>query len=472
MTSTPDDGKPDLLVALRAIVGDDGVRADGGSLAEYGRDWTRVHEPAPSVIVLPRSTTEVSRVLALCDARSVAVVPSGGRTGLAAGAVAAQGELVLSLARMNRVGDVDEAAHTVEVEAGAITESVHERCRAHGLTWPVDLASKGSSQVGGNLATNAGGVRVIRYGPARRWVLGVVAVKMNGDVLRLGGALEKNNTGYDLRDLLIGSEGTLAVITEATLKLTRLSPPGELLLFALDDLDAVLRLCASARAADFELAAFETFTDACLAQVERCDNGRSPFAERAPSYALVETEPRGGAASDAVEGWLARVLDDGLVRDGVRASSQSQARALWALRENITESLARDGLVHKDDVAVPVGALPDFVRDLEAVLARLGGDVELFLFGHVGDGNLHVNLRTPHDAPREPFAALTRALEQEMGALLQRYGGSVSAEHGIGLLKKDLLHYSRSAEELELFRAIKRAFDPRGLLNPGKIFDP
>jgi len=459
----------DLLAALRGIVGEDGVVTEADALVTYGQDWTRAVDPRAQAVCFPRSTEEVSRVLAACSRAGVAVVPSGGRTGLAAGAVAAHGELVLSLERMHAIGEVDATALTVHVEAGAVTQAVHERCAKHGLFWPIDLGSKGSCQVGGNLSTNAGGLRVIRYGGTRGWVLGVVAVKMDGEVLRTGGARIKDNTGYDLRDLLIGSEGTLAVITEATLKLVRLPAVPRVMLFALRDLDAVLGLLGRARKGPFELCAFEFFQDACLVEVERMLNGRSPFAARAPVYALVEVEPRGD--DDALAAWIEDALAQEGVQDGVLASSEKQARDLWRLRENITESLARGGLMHKADISVPVATLPAFVHELvEMLRARVAG-VALFLFGHIGDGNVHVNLQKPADMSREEFLDRAHDVDHAMGALLAAHGGSVSAEHGIGLLKKELLGYTRSEVELALFRGIKKVFDPQGLLNPGKIFD-
>jgi FAD/FMN-containing dehydrogenase len=437
----------------------------------YASDWTRHHEPRASAVAFPRSTAEVSTLLRLCFEHEVWVVPSGGRTGLAGGAVATRGELVLSLEKMNAIGALDTAALTLHVEAGAITEAVHERCRAQGLTWPIDLAAKGSSQIGGNIATNAGGVRVIRYGPTRQWVLGLTAVTMGGAVLRPGGALEKNNTGPDLRQLLIGSEGILAVVTEAVLKLTRLPPPTSVLLFALVDVQAALRLCDAARRGPFGVTALEMFTEACLLEVELRGKGRSPLATRAPVYALLEAEPTSPLGEAALDGWLAGLLEDGLVIDGVKADTPAKARALWALRENITASLGERGLVHKDDVAVPVSALPAFVHDLQELFAARYPELELFLFGHIGDGNLHVNLPKPAALAKDAFLARMAEVDHALGAVLQGYAGSVSAEHGIGLLKKPLLAYTRSPEELALVKAIKRAFDPKDLLNPGKVID-
>ncbi len=256
------------------------LSTDPGDLATFGRDWTRVVDPAPSAIALPRSTAEVSRLLRLARAYGIPVVPSGGRTGRAAGAVAARGELVVSLARMRRIDPIDVLGATVRVQAGAVTEEVHRHAAPHGLTWPVDFASKGSSQVGGNIATNAGGIKVIRYGLTRNWVLGLEVVLANGDEVVIGGALEKDNTGIDLRQLFIGSEGTLGVITAATLKLTRLPGKLDVFLFAVPDLAAVLALFREARRGPFTIMAYEFFTDRCLARLRRHRRVASPLPPR------------------------------------------------------------------------------------------------------------------------------------------------------------------------------------------------
>jgi FAD/FMN-containing dehydrogenase len=442
---------------------------DAGELATYGRDWTKVHTPAPSLLVRPRSTAEVSRFLSLCDAYRVPVVPSGGRTGLAAGAVAASGEVVLSLERMRAMHPVDTLGQTVRVEAGAVTEAVHAHCAKAGLFWPVDFASKGSSQVGGNIATNAGGVRVIRYGLTRQWVLGLTVVTATGEVLELNGALEKNNTGVDLRQLFIGSEGILGVITEATLKLTRLPGPVNVFLFALDSLQAVLTLFEEARHGPFTIMAYEFFTDACSARLERHRGLRPPFEAKASHYVLLEVEaPRDGA----LDAWLGGLFERGLVRDGTLAADSSQARRLWELREGISESLSATGMPHKNDVALPIAALKAFCADLEALLARRYPGWELCLFGHIGDGNLHVNVMKPDAMPKDEFLERTHDVDADLMALVRSHRGSVSAEHGIGLLKRDWLGHSRSAAEIELMRRLKALFDPRGILNPGKVLPP
>ena len=459
--------------ALRALLADalppDALSDDPDDLATYGRDWTKVYAPAPSLVAFPRSTDEVAAVLARCDANGVAVVPSGGRTGLAGGAVARNGELVLSLARMRAMGPVDPVALTVHVEAGAVTEAVHHHCAPHGLTWPVDFASKGSSQVGGNIATNAGGVKVIRYGLTRQWVLGLVVVTARGDVLRLNGALEKNNTGLDLRQLFIGTEGTLGVITEATLKLTRLPPPQTVLLLGVSDLQAVLALFDAARRGPFTLSAFEFFTDRCLARLRRHRSVKPPFDTECTHYVLMEVEPND---PDALSSWAAKLFEDGLALDGTMSQDGTQAAALWALREGISESLSATGLPHKNDIALPLAALHTFCNELEALLAERYPDWELCLFGHIGDGNLHVNVMKPDAMAKDDFLAKTHEADAHMFELVRRHHGSVSAEHGIGLLKKPWLGHTRSPAELELFRAFKRALDPNNTLNPGKVIDP
>jgi glycolate oxidase subunit GlcD len=437
-------------------------------LAEYGRDWTRVYAPAPSTIALPRTTDEVARLLRLCNDAQVAVVPSGGRTGLAGGAVAKNGEIVLSLSRMRKLSDIDVLGSTLRVQAGAVTEAVHQHCEPLGLTWPVDFASKGSSTVGGNIATNAGGVKVIRYGLTRNWVLGLQVVTPTGDVLELNGALEKNNTGLDLRQLFIGSEGILGVITEATLKLARLPARQSVLLFAVDDVASVLRVFRDARKAPITIAAFEFFTQKCLDRVQRHRKVRSPFEPSYGCYVLLEVED---TEEDALETWLASLFERGLIHDGALAQNSTQAAELWALREGISESLSATGLPHKNDIALPVAALEGFCAELDQTFAKNYPDWEICLFGHIGDGNLHVNVMKPDALDQATFLKRTSEADHAMFTLVQKHGGSISAEHGIGLLKKPYLPYSRSAAELNLIRSVKAALDPKGILNPGKVLD-
>ncbi len=439
---------------------------DPGDLSEYGRDWTKVYTPNPIAIAFPRTTEEVSKLLALCDRDRIAIVPSGGRTGLAGGAVAKDGELVLSLSRMRRMDPVDVLGSSVRVQAGAITAAVHDHVAAFGLTWPVDFASKGSSHVGGNLATNAGGVKVIRYGLARQWVLGLQVVLANGAVLELGGALEKNNTGIDLRQLFIGSEGILGVITEATLKLVRLPEKLDVLLFAVADLPGVVRLFRDAKKGPFTISAFEFFTDRCLDRLIRHRKLRSPFSEATSHYVLLEVE---AASPDALEAWTVSLFERGIVQNGTMAQHADQARELWTLREGISESLSATGFPHKNDIALPVANLEAFCNELDSIFQSCYPSVEICLFGHIGDGNLHVNVMKPDSLSKEEFFTQTKSADRDLFALVKKHGGSISAEHGIGLLKRDYLSYSRSPEEIDVMRTLKRALDPHLILNPGKV---
>ncbi|MGK5084829.1 FAD-binding oxidoreductase [Bdellovibrionota bacterium FG-1] len=450
----------------------DFLTRDPQALETYGRDWTKVYRPRPSAVVFPRTTDEVSRFAKLCTEHRVALVPSGGRTGLAGGAVAAHGEIVLSFVRMNHLGPVDCLAHTLRVQAGAVTEAVHKHCEPHGLTWPIDFASKGSSQVGGNISTNAGGVRVIHYGMTRNWVLGLQVVLMNGEVLELNGALEKNNTGIDLRQLFIGTEGTLGIITEATLKLIRLPEKLDVFFFAVQDMKAVFQLLLEARRAPFTLMAFECLTHPCLEAVTVNLNLKSPFGEQYGAYVLMEVERPSSADAQAVlDGWLSSLFEKGLVLDGTLAQSPREARELWMLREGVAESLARKAFLHKNDIALPISELEFFVAAMGDLFRDQYAGIDVYFFGHIGDGNLHVNALQPEGMSREAFVQHTKAADRDLFALVQKHRGSVSAEHGIGLLKKGALAYSRTPVELELFRAMKKIFDPLGLLNPGKILD-
>lgn len=437
----------------------------------YGRDWTRFHEPRPMAVALPRTTEEVAQLLRSASELGISVVPSGGRTGLAGGAVAANGELVLSLERMNHAGPVDIASRTVRVQAGVTLEALHQHCEPDGLVWPVDLAAKGSCHVGGNIATNAGGIRVVRYGVTRNWVLGLQVVLMNGETLELNGALEKNNTGIDLRQLFIGSEGILGIITEATLKLVQLPEDAKTLAFAVRSLDQVLSLLAAARKSqDFDILAFEFLDRKCLECVVKHSGLAHPFAPELRSelefMVVLELESRKGRELDP---WLESVISADLVLDGMIAQNRAQAQAFWAYRERVAECLYQESLPYKFDISVGVAQLPAFLARMHEALAATCPELEVYNFGHIGDGNLHVNLLMPEGMAKDAFKKECARADERVFEVLRDFRGSVSGEHGIGLLKKASLHYSRTETEIELFRGIKRVLDPRGLLNPGKI---
>jgi FAD/FMN-containing dehydrogenase len=299
-------------------------------------------------------------------------------------------------------------------------------------------------------------------------VLGLQVVLASGAVLELNGALEKNATGLDLRQLFIGSEGTLGVVTEATLKLARTTTRLDVLLFAVPDLAGVVRLFREVRASPFVLSAYEMFTDRCLARVLRHRAMRSPFSGEASHFVLVELE---GAEGESLEKWLEGLFERGIVQDGVLAQSGAEARDLWALRESIGESLSATGFPHKNDIALPVAALESFCAELGDVFARRYPGWEICLFGHIGDGNLHVNVMKPEDMEKGAFLGRAKEADRDLFDLVKKHTGSISAEHGVGLLKKPWLGWTRSEEEIEVMKAVKRALDPQNLLNPGKVFD-
>jgi FAD/FMN-containing dehydrogenase len=439
-----------------------------GDLEHYGRDWTRRWMPAPLAIALPATAQDVQVVVRWANRHRVAIVPSGGRTGLSGGAVAAQGELVLSLERMNRVLGFDPVDRTLTVQPGISLQAVHDAAKEHGLIYPVDFAARGSCSIGGNIATNAGGIRVIRYGNTREWVAGLKAVSGAGEWLELNRGLIKNSSGYDFRHLLIGSEGTLGIVVEATLKLTDPPPPSQTMLLALPDMDALMQVFALFRAR-LSLQAFEFFTDIAQKHVlahgaQRALEGDYPF------YVVTEFDAIDAAALDVALAAFEHGMEQGWIVDGVIAQSEAQAAALWRLREGITESLAPHR-PYKNDISVRIGAVPAFLHEMQALLTREYPDIEVVWFGHIGDGNLHINVLKPATLDDAAFIAQCEHVTKLLAATLQRHGGSISAEHGIGLVKKPYLGSTRNAAEVELMQGVRRVFDPQGILNPGKLFD-
>jgi FAD/FMN-containing dehydrogenase len=460
--------RPDILDSLAAVVGADQVIIAAAELRHYGVDRTRHWSPAPLAVVRPGSAAEIRDILQLANRERLAVVPSGGRTGLSGGAVAARGELVLSLERLRRILAVDRESATLTCEAGVTTAEVQAAAQEAGLWYPVDFASAGSSQIGGNIATNAGGIRVLRHGMTRAWVRGLQVVTGKGEWLELGRGLVKDNAGYDLMQLLIGSEGTLGVICTATLALAPPPPPSAVLLLGAEDLAALPAALAALRARCV-VCACEFFSETALALVIAHQGLARPFAP-VPWYLLVEFEQSGDNGLEGALEAFEALRSRGLVQDGVLAQHQGQAQALWRLREEISDTLAVRQ-PYKNDVAVRTSRLPDFLERARRLCAERFPELEMVWFGHLGDGNVHINALRPAGWSATRFAALGERLSAGLGELVQDCGGSISAEHGIGLLKKSLLPYSRSAAEIELMRAVKAVFDPRGILNPGKIFD-
>jgi FAD/FMN-containing dehydrogenase len=441
---------------------------EAGDLEHYGRDWTRRWTPAPLAIALPATVEDVQVIVRWANKLGVAIVPSGGRTGLSGGAVAAHGELVLSLERMNRVLDFNPVDRSLTVQAGMALQAVHEVARGHGLVYPVDFAARGSCSIGGNIATNAGGIRVIRYGNTREWVAGLKVVAGNGDLLELNRGLIKNSSGYDFRQLMIGSEGSLGIVVEATLKLTDPAPPSQVMLLALPDMDALMQVFALFRAR-LALQAFEFFTDVALRHV-LAHGGQRAIDGDHPYYVVTEFDAADQGAQDAALAAFEQALEQGWVSDGVIAQSEAQAAALWRLREGITESLAARE-PYKNDVSVRISSVPGFLHEMQALLAGEYPQFEVVWFGHIGDGNLHINVLRPEGVAKDAFIAQCEHVTRLLAATLQRHGGSISAEHGIGLVKRDYLQSTRSAAEIVLMQGVRKVFDPNGILNPGKLFD-
>ncbi|MCC2679197.1 MAG: FAD-binding oxidoreductase [Pseudobdellovibrio sp.] len=438
---------------------------DPGDLDHYGRDWTRTYAPHPRAVAFPRSTADVSKLLKICSELKIPVVPSGGRTGLSGGAVAPNGELVLSLTRMNKIGKIDLLSLTVPVEAGAVTEAVHHAAAEYEMTWPVDFGSKGSSTVGGNISTNAGGINVIKYGMTRHWVLGLTVVLMSGEVLQLNGPLEKNNAGLDLKHLFIGSEGTLGVVTEAILKLTPIETNTRLFFFGVKNHDKVFELLETCRKQKFELHAFEAFSANCFEATTALHKINDPFSAKHAQYVLVEIR------NQDCDSWMEQIFGEEIVDEGVEASSQEDAKRFWKTRETISESLSVRGHLHTSDISVAIPDMKAFLQEWEEIFHKKYSAWELFIFGHYGDGNLHIHALKPANMSAEEFLEQNHAVEKDLYSLVGKFNGSVSAEHGVGIIKKADIGYTRKPGEVAILKSLKKMLDPQGLLNPGKVVD-
>lgn len=458
-----------VLAALSEIVGEDWVKTDPADLQTYGTDWTRQFPVAPSVIVMPKTVAEVQAVVELANEIPFKLVPSGGRTGLSGGAVATDGEVVLVLDRMNQILDFNAADRQVTCEAGVVTEQLQQFAESQGLFYPVDFASSGSSQLGGNVATNAGGIKVIRYGMTRSWVTGMKVVTGRGDLLDLNRGLTKNATGYDFRHLFIGSEGTLGIVVELTMALS--APPQDpaVLILGVEDMTQTMPVLEAFQNR-LSLTAFEFFSEQALQHVIAEKNLARPFETASNFYALIEFEQRSEEDLEAAMALFEHCLEQGWIVDGTISQSLTQAESLWRLREDISETIAQF-TPYKNDIAVRVSAVPQFLKEVDSLVREQYPEFEIIWFGHIGDGNVHLNILKPENLESQLFFEQCGSVSNQVFSLVQQYGGSVSAEHGVGLLKKPYLNYSRDPQEIEYMRLIKQAFDPNGVLNPGKVFD-
>ena len=463
-----------LLEALRALVGEANVLVAEADTAPYVRDWRGQYPGRARAVVRPGSTAEVSAVVKLCAREGVAIVPQGGNTGLVGASTpdASGREVVLSVLRMNRVRRVDAVDNTMTVEAGAVLRAVQDEALRHERLFPLSLAAEGSATIGGNLATNAGGEQVLRYGNTRDLVLGIEAVLADGRVLDLLSPLRKDNTGYALRDLLVGSEGTLAIITAATLKLFA-RPREQVTLWAsLESPARAVELLGRLRTHLGErVTAFEIMGREAVVQVERHIEGARVPLGAAPWSVLAEiaeTAP-GTPLRSLAETTLAGALEDGIVADVALAESLAQAESMWHIRDHVPEAQTREGASIKHDISVPVSRIAEFIEEAGRELREAIPGARLVTFGHVGDGNLHYNLTRPAAGDDSAFLAEAHRVHEIVYRHVARLGGSISAEHGIGRAKQEAFLRYKNPVAVDVMRAVKRVLDPANLLNPGRL---
>ena len=454
MTSRPQALSSEFVESLQQVVGDAHVLTD--DLAGYGTDWTGRFIGAPSVVVRPANTSEVSHILQLCSKHNIAVVPQGGNTGLVGGTLASEGHVIVSTLRLNSLGPVDAASRQISVGAGATVEQVHEAAKSHGLRYAVDFGARGTATIGGTIATNAGGINVLRFGSTRHQVVGIEAVLPNGDVIEHMAGLIKDNTGYDIASLLCGSEGTLGIVTAARLRLLPLHTSRTTILLGYGSTEEVVRVVQKIRHQFDSLDAAELFYEDGANLVAEAFNVAIPFV--APVYLLLEFSADVDLASD-IESHLAQSNFAGL--SAVAQDELGRAK-LWRLREEHTAAISMHGVPHKFDVTVAVSDLPKFIEKTRQGISETNADWTVFIFGHAADGNMHVNVLGP--------SATDELVDEVVLQVVAEFKGSISAEHGIGSAKKKWLSLSRSHNEIAMMKAIKGAIDPQGMMNPNTLF--
>ncbi|HET7306438.1 MAG TPA: FAD-binding oxidoreductase [Gammaproteobacteria bacterium] len=465
------------LDALRVAVGAAQVLI-GADAAPYSIDWRERYRGQPLAVVRPGSTDEVAAVVRLCAQADIPVIPQGGNTGLCGGATPDDTgrAVILSLQRLNRIRGIDTDNDTMEVDAGCILQSVQDAARSAGRLFPLSLAAEGSCTIGGNLAANAGGTQVLRYGNMRELTLGLEVVTAQGDIWHGLHGLRKDNTGYDLRDLFIGSEGTLGVITAATLKLYPLPVARATALLAVDSIEAAIAMLGRARAGlAASLTGFELMAGNCLQDVGRCfPQQRLPFdgpSAEMPWYVLLELSDSESEdhARERFEVVVGEAIEAGCVQDGVIAESIAQSQTLWHLRESIPLAEKEIGKSIKHDVSIPVSRMAEFVLGTNAALQEAFPGIRHVIFGHLGDGNLHYNVARGPEWTEEQLLARQDDVYALVHDRVHAVGGSISAEHGVGQLKRDVLPRYKDPVELALMHRIKSVLDPQGIMNPGKV---
>jgi FAD/FMN-containing dehydrogenase len=462
-----------LLAEFRAIVGAEHALTDPDQQLPYLREWRSLYEGHSSLVLRPGSTEEVAKILALANRHRIAVVPQAGNTGLVGGQIPMNGEILLSVGRLNKVRAVDPQGFTMTVESGLTLAEAQTAADNANRLFPLSLPSEGTCRIGGNLGTNAGGVAVLAYGNTRQLVLGLEVVLADGRIWNGLNALKKDNTGYDLKDLFIGSEGTLGIITAAVLKLFPKPAEKATAMLALPELaNAITLFSVAQEAAGQSLTAFEFIPRIVLEMVLRhVRNTRDPFSEAHPWYVLMEisgAKPDGSADRILAE-ILEAGLEKGLVIDARLAASLAQANDFWRLREGISEAQKPEGGNIKNDVSVPIARIPEFVARANAAVERLCPGARPLALGHFGDGNVHYNIAQPVGMPKEQFLARWKEISAAVYEIVLDFGGSISAEHGIGQMKRADLARAKGNVAMDMMRAIKGALDPNGILNPGKV---
>ncbi|UNU73877.1 FAD-binding oxidoreductase [Moraxella nasovis] len=458
-----------FLANLQAALPCLDIKTDADSLEYWGKDWTKHFTPNAFAIVFPKSTKDVATIVKIANIHKTPLVPSGGRTGLSAGAVASGQEVVVSFDKMNAIGEFYAADRMVEVEAGVITKTLQEFAESKGLYYAVDFASSGSSQIGGNIGTNAGGIKVIRYGMTRNQILGLTVVTGKGDILELNGGMLKNATGYDFRHLFIGAEGTLGFITKALIKLEK--PPTNLtaMVLGVPDFGSVISLLNRFNQA-LNLTAFEFFDAIAIEKVLATGHIKEPFESRTPFYVLLEFEAVSESVLDTAMSVFEDCMESGHIIDGVMSDNLGQLAELWKLRESISETISVF-TPYKNDVSVLITHLGDFIDDIGTIVKDNYPDFEICWFGHIGDGNLHLNILKPDHLTKDEFFAKCQTVNTLVFDTVKKYKGSISAEHGVGMTKKPYLNYTRTDTEIEYMKALKAVFDPNNIMNRGKVFD-
>jgi len=462
---------PELIAKFRKIVGEKYAVTDAADIAPYVTEERDLFHGRSPLVLRPGSTDEVSAICKLAGEHNIALVPQGGNTGLVGGQTPHNGEVVVSMRRMDRIRDIDTASNTMTCEAGVILQVAQQRAAEMDRLFPLSLGAEGSCTIGGNLSTNAGGTTALAYGVAREMALGLEVVLADGRVLNLLSKLKKDNTGYDLRNLFIGAEGTLGIITAATLKLFPKPRAIETAFVGLKSpADALKLLAISQNEAAGTLTSFELLSEVAVDfSIRHGIDVRDPLAAKHPWYVLMELSSPRDDARDTLEAILAKGMEDGIVDDAVIAANLSQRQAFWKLRDEMSAAQKPEGGSIKHDISVPVVAVPAFIAEADAAVVKLIPGARPVPFGHLGDGNIHYNVSQPIGGDTADFMARWHEVNAVVFEIVLRMGGSISAEHGIGVLKRDELPEVKDKTAIALMRAIKTMLDPHGIMNPGKV---